>query len=496
MPRLLFFLAFLLPTAAVFGSWAHGVRHTLSNNPDWVSVKPTLERGVMGSTAYLTSPIALAGDRLNTGPWHGYQQLMSGHEVTAASLRFMADVPAGSRLDVLYGDHGIRLSREDAYRSLHFVRDADGRFTSTADLTLPAAAPGPTPIEVHFEATATTLLWAGETVATLPAAPAGPWKIGFRGGMNNLYIDDVVVSGPDGAAALADDFSPRTSWLESFAWAAVLIGLIAGLLALALSRRRRERLAVYATAITFVLLLVGTCGWLADRLVLQHFHGYSTLVFKWRKPFLTTDTTIETPAQARERLRAEAAQSPADQTRVAFVGSSQIWGAGARAFDTHMVSRVERHLTSLTGKPHRTWNTGISGDKSTPLVDSYIADWASWRPHVTVVDLGNNDREPGPFAASLRRLVEHNRTHGVTTALVLEANAPGSPRTTLAGTHEAMRALARELDVPLIDLHGHLTAERETGLVWWDFVHLTDHGQETAARFLAAQIQPLSEGLP
>ncbi len=493
MARVLLILTLLIPTAAVFGSWAQGIRHTLANNPDWTSVKPTLERSVIGSVAYTRTPIALANERLNTGPWHGFQQVMLARPVAPGTIRFSAEIPSGSHLDVLYGDaQGIRLSHSEAYRSVHFRTDGH-RFTETSPLALPDWPDGPVSIALRFDPSGVALHIGEREAARLPHAAPGPWPFGFRGGIHALYIDDVVISGADGAVVFSEDFSPRTHWLESTAWAFALLGLFAGLLALLLARRRRARVVIYASAIVLALLPVGVTGWLADRLVLQGFHGYSTFLFKFQRPFVIGEAKLEEVDAIWERLRREAEDlSQPDAHRIMVIGSSQTWGAGASRSEDHMVSYMEGHLAELgLDRPTVCWSAGVNGRRAEELFDAYRDEWIRWRPKIVLINLGNNDTDAVHFAAQLERIVAMNREQGIRTAFVLEANAPGSPRATLAANHAAMRELAAKHSVPFFDLHGHIHAHHESGFVWWDFVHMTDHGQRMAGRFLAEQLVKL-----
>ena len=53
--------------------------------------------------------------------------------------------------------------------------------------------------------------------------------------------------------------------------------------------------------------------------------------------------------------------------------------------------------------------------------------------------------------------------------------------------HSIMRRTGAATGVPIADLHAHLSdaSRYDSGILWWDGVHLTPWGQELAARFLA-----------
>ena len=50
--------------------------------------------------------------------------------------------------------------------------------------------------------------------------------------------------------------------------------------------------------------------------------------------------------------------------------------------------------------------------------------------------------------------------------------------------HEVMRRVGIAQNVPVIDMHAYLSKKYDDGYLWWDFVHLTDFGQQLVAEKL------------
>jgi lysophospholipase L1-like esterase len=50
-----------------------------------------------------------------------------------------------------------------------------------------------------------------------------------------------------------------------------------------------------------------------------------------------------------------------------------------------------------------------------------------------------------------------------------------------------MREVAARHAIPVVEVHDALAAERDSGFLWWDRVHLTSYGQERLARHLFEQ---------
>jgi hypothetical protein len=117
--------------------------------------------------------------------------------------------------------------------------------------------------------------------------------------------------------------------------------------------------------------------------------------------------------------------------------------------------------------------------------------WAALRPDVLVVNLSNNDG-PRSLEVNLTHLLEFNARERIATVLLLEANSSEVGPEKLGAKHRVVERLAREWKRPVWDLDGYLASDnvRDSGFLWWDFVHMTSWGHEVTAGWLAERIGP------
>jgi lysophospholipase L1-like esterase len=179
-----------------------------------------------------------------------------------------------------------------------------------------------------------------------------------------------------------------------------------------------------------------------------------------------------------------AAQLSPSQTRIVLVGDSTVtddsgWGAGFRR---------------LAGDGIEVVNLAANGRSS----KSYI-DQGRWKEALArrgayyLIQFGHNDepgkgpeRETDPattFRANIIRYVDEARTIGATPILVTSLvrriySEDGTIRTTQTAYVEAVRTIAREKRVPLVDLHAisKNDAEQAGDDVWTDLSPRDDKG--------------------
>jgi lysophospholipase L1-like esterase len=204
-------------------------------------------------------------------------------------------------------------------------------------------------------------------------------------------------------------------------------------------------------------------------------------------------------------MRAQDVRAP---TRIVLVGDSTVtddsgWGAGFRRLVTASAEVV---------------NTAANGRSS----KSFIAE-GRWEEALTkkgqyyLIQFGHNDepgkgpeRETDPgttFRANMARYVDDVRAMGAKPVLITSLvrrlyNSDGTIRTTQTPYVEAVRALAKEKKVPLVDLHAISLADAEQvgDDVWADLsprddkgqvdrTHLNAKGSEVVARMIVDELR-------
>ncbi len=177
--------------------------------------------------------------------------------------------------------------------------------------------------------------------------------------------------------------------------------------------------------------------------------------------------------------------------RVAFLGTSQTWGSGAERIAETFVARCHRLLAQALGDISvETYNFSISGSNSTELLTKYAELWRFSQPDLLVINLSTNDGKSHTLTANLRTLAHLARAAGGRVVFLLEPNAAEVDHRGLQEKHSAIQRLGQELRVPVWNLDGYMSSDPvyDSGIMWWDKVHLTSYGHGVVAEWLAPQM--------
>jgi len=177
--------------------------------------------------------------------------------------------------------------------------------------------------------------------------------------------------------------------------------------------------------------------------------------------------------------------------RVAFLGTSQTWGSGAERISETFVARCHRLLAQALGDISvETYNFSISGSNSTELLTKYAELWRFSGPDLLVINLSTNDGKSHTLTANLRTVAHLARAAGGRVVFLLEPNAAEVDHRGLQEKHSAIQRLGQELHVPVWNLDGYMSSDPvyDSGIMWWDKVHLTSYGHDVVAEWLAPQM--------
>lgn len=441
-----------------------------------------------------------AGNRLNLGVWHGFQELVSQPlpRPVRASFRFRVRergylVFECARLrDEFWG---VRFSADPRYPAVFIHAASSGEFIEKRPL--PAAAPasgrwhactavyGPDQVAIAL---------GGAPLGTFALPQADAYCLGFRGGAQPACVDNVRVV-CRGGAVFSDAFDNRRRCFFSEFWplmrwaaaASMTLGILWWLRTRALER------------VLWTLTALGLC---AAAMALTGY-VYYVYVMAGRYP------TAESAQPMEERLVEQASldkcrqldavfsQRPPSpgETRILFVGTSQTWGAGARDYAHTYPMLIERALNENAppGRCFTCINTGICGQNAAALFTLYETRWMAYKPDLTVIDLGFNDcdRNQAEFGRALEQFAALNRAHGVRTLFVREpTDLDGAG--TVPRCYETMTAVAQAQDVPLVRADERIAERIDDGFLFWDMVHFTPYGHQTMAAIL---LEPIIETL-
>ena len=525
-------------------------RNVLLTNGQWVSSKLLMQMYVMGSEQFMTTRNALFRDRLHLGEWHGFNEVSLKERVEPAAIEYRFRLSRGAYIYFIFnrsasGHSGIRLSRNVKFPSMFYQADRLNKFVSRTalDLTPSGLSDGWHNLVLSFGSGQVIANLDGAALGSMPVKSEGPQIIGLRGGSLPADLDSVRITGTDGHTILDDSFSNRRHYWTILAAVAVVSLLVIGLATIPLLRRHSPiefKLGVFGclmglgVAIMVLSLLFGFDYFFwSSRYPYKDYlpggaHAFaatvqiealrqklflypkdvSTLpsdkelreaITRWDggKPIIFSDIvryTREHPIVSEFLGEGQVRALPpkSDRTiRVAFLGTSQTYGSGAERIAETFVARCHGLLAQALGDISvETYNFSISGSNSTELLAKYAESWRFSRPDLLVINLSTNDEKIDTLTANLRTLAHLARAAGGRVVFLLEPNAAEVEHRGLQEKHSAIQRLGQELGVPVWNLNGYMSSDPvyDSGMMWWDKVHLTSYGHGVVAEWLAPQM--------
>jgi lysophospholipase L1-like esterase len=450
------------------------------------------------------------------------------------------------------GHDGIRLSRNERFPSMLYDADRMNRFLARTSLMLPANAlsDGWHELRLSFEHQDIIASLDGSFLVSVPASKDSQ-IIGLRGGYFSSDVDSVRIVGLDGKNLLDESFRNRQRYRTIMAVVALMTLMPIMICAIPFFRRQYSSqikrtvfrcLLTMAVALTILSMIFSFdyFVWSSRYLYVGYQpgaarpHPVAVRVEALRARLFQASADLADVAQVkavpvRKEIRqtitawngsgggevANVARYNAQDTvpkslsnqelrrlpektvgtiRVAFLGTSQTYGEGAETGATTFVARCHSLVAGrLENDLLETYNFSVEGSNSNQLLKEYLESWRFVRSDLLIVNLSNNDSDAASLSVNLRTLVNDVRSMHAQIVFVLEPNSIEGNLVHLKSNHAAIRKLGEELGVPVWDLHGYLSSEAvyDSGMLWWDSVHLTNYGQSLTARWLADQIKPL-----
>jgi lysophospholipase L1-like esterase len=525
-------------------------RNVLLANGQWISSKLLMQMHVMGSEHFMKTRNALFRDQLHLGEWHGFNELSLKEPVEPAAIEYRFRLSRGAYIYFLFnrsasGHYGIRLSRNATFPSMFYQTDRLNKFVSRTvlDLTPSRLNDGWHNLVLSFGSGQVIATLDGAALVSIPVKIDGPQIIGLRGGFLPADVDSVRITGKDGRTMLDDSFSNRRHYWTTLAAVAVISLLVIGLTTIPLLRRHSlnefklsvfRRLMGLGIAIMVLSLLFGfdyffwSSRYLYDDYLPGDAHPYAITVrieALRKKLFLYPKGASAFPLdkEVRESItrwdgdkliifddivrytrehptvpeflgdgQVRALPPKSDRTiRIAFLGTSQTWGSGAETISETFVARCHGLLAQALGDISvETYNFSISGVSSTELLGKYAESWRFAQPDLLVINLSTNDRKADTLTANLRTLAHQTRAAGGQVVFLLEPNAAEVDHRSLQRKHLSIQRLGQELRVPVWNLDGYMSSDPvyDSGMMWWDKVHLTSYGHGVVAEWLAPQM--------
>jgi lysophospholipase L1-like esterase len=467
--------------------------NTLHNNGRWRSTKYEAAMHLMASEAYYLRPQALASNRLNLSAWHGFNEVMYHEPVELQSIKADVDLGPNAYVSVIFnatetGYAGVRLSNNPHYSSMLFTCAPDGTFVKKQGLAVPRIPAGQHVVQIELTSENVVIIaLSGAALGKFHLDVEQPQRVGFRGGLRTVTVDDVLIRRTDGDA-IYEGFSPRGNIIKTTAGAIALVLLVNLPIALWIRRRRgSRRRALFHVLMWNVLAVVSSVGFYAVQYSTGHYYPDVTAEMqRTEEQFRNMQGTVIMQA-IKENYDEIAIEGV---VRILALGTSQTWGCGASAPDRTMMHLLENQLNTAVPCRYEIINAAVSGTGSGYMYQSYL-QLVRYHPDIVLVNLANNDPADDWFTVYLEKIVDLGATHGSTVVLVAEPNCLEHGERGLFAKYERMRLVAAERNVHFIDLHARMRQRYEEGFLWWDFVHPTDCGHRIAAEALFDGLQPI-----
>ena len=540
-------IAFVVLTALCACLWAEVIlysQNTLFRNSRWMVGKRMAEMDLMGGDATLITRSTLAGNMLHLGSWFGFQEVIFSQKLNPSEIRFRFRLQDRAYVSLIFakteaGFTGIRLSRNSEHRSAYFEATREGEFKSLAILRSLEIADGWHEAIIKISGGTLTATNDGVEILRVKATLPATSQIGFSGGVRDADVDDVVIRDSSGA-----EYTESFRNAQRFLPVAVLnFVTLLGLTAIAIcahwiaARRVDLRAALIMSSVVIgTAILCGGLYFLFDFFYWSHLsvdalsrpipserrmrpkYHVESLRHQFTESWyrlgggtqITTASVIKLGYPANRTwagpifcARGSGCQKISDGKlkevfdqkktayRILFVGTSQTVGGGAQKLEETFFVRTHRFLSKQLAPTVEleSLNMAVSGSTASRLFKEYQEQVIRFNPDMAVINLSNNDNEDD-LERGVSDFLEVNRLRGILTVLLEEAISSEVNPNGLVRKYAILRSLGKRYDVPVLQLHGYLADPdvKDTGLLWWDFVHMTSYGQDRTARWLAPQL--------
>lgn len=495
------FMALLASSVLLSLAFAYQ-KNTLKNNGRWDTTKLLIAPGFMGAQNFHERTQALSGRRLNLGAWHGFQEVVYAKPVQPASVEFKFFCPDSAYFYFIFnksetGFSGVRISTCPLYPTMFISALDNGKFLTKRPFNIDGFSPNDwNHFKIDFLQGGAALYLNGDFVKSFDSETIKDPMIGFRGCYREVLVDDVVARGKDGSILINETFSPSIRvFLIGFIFAiSVLLGISLLILKpwLPFLPDRFSGAAYFSGGVFAVSLAL---FWFAAVKGNQYpsVNGFFSAL---RKQEIDWRENLELIVD-RDLAEKYGNTSHRDSVRVLFIGTSQTSGVGAKREDEIVVNQVQRLLNGGRGDSPRyeCINAAIDSVSSSALITHYERAWIDYGLKACVINLSTNDQvDIGAYRLNLQHFIDLNKARNIKTVFLLEGNSPEKDNRSLILAHEAMSEIGKKNNVPIFNAHEFLIENRDKGIVWWDFVHLTAFGQELLAEFIVKQIKPVIRG--
>ncbi len=544
----IFLLVFICFNAFVLSQFLTKSIHTLSRDHNWLSMKRLSTNCCwpMGTMGFIEQRQVFAGNQLNLSEWHGFNELILNQNLPIKDIHFNVKFEQGSYVWIFFlQDHearyGIRLSQNQLIPSGFFKLNYSGKILTREEMVL-------TFFQESWESVSIKVLsdqiqiTAGGMYYQFKKPDSLSTILSFKTGISRALIDDVVVLNQAGQAIFQDSFSPKPN-LRISIFSLGITFLVTFLLGLGIYFKQRafsweNLIPLVAFQVSGLLILLSLS--LFDFYVWSHryyidlapmekrvSHPRENLIETWRRNsigyletnfFAKKDVLKIEPVISKLYVRTVRKKPPfrddeifwyskdqpvkiiyrpfvkfdmkRPQKLIAFMGTSQTWGEGANTLDSAFLAQTVRKLNLQSGREVAGINFSLQGKVSQNLLAEYKRILEVIKPDLLMVNLGWNDGASEDFKKSLIEIAELSQSLNIKTIFSHEAITNEVPTYYAVNNHSIMTSVGKTYSIPILKFYEYMSSNvnKDSGLLWWDVIHMNQHGHDLASEFFSEQL--------
>lgn len=525
--------------------------HTLSRQTDWLSMKRLSTNCCwpMGTMGFIEQRQVFAGNHLKLSEWHGFNELILNRNIPIQEIKFKVKFEVASYVWIYFlqdkvARYGFRLSQNQLIPSGFFKLDYDGRILTRDERVFAFSNESWESISIKILSDEVQLTVGGMHY-NFKKPDSFTSILSFKTGIRQTLIDDVGIFDRTGQSIFHESFSPKQDLrIIIFSFSLIVFFTLGLVLVFYLKQKafRWENLLPIAAfqvsglIILSYLTIFDFFVW-SHRYYIDHTpiekrvsHPRENGIETWRRNSLALLESTFFPQRIDLKIEPVISQiygrtvkekppfrddeifwyskdqpvkiiyrpfvkleMPRPKKLIAFMGTSQAWGEGATTRESSFLAQTIQNLKLKSGKDLAGINFSLKGKVSRTLLLEYKNILKVLKPDLLVVNLGWNDGASDDFKKSLIEVAEINQSLKIKTVFSHEALTSEVPTYYATDNHSIMTAVGQAYSIPVLKFYDYMRsdANKDSGLLWWDVVHLNQHGHNLAAKFFTDQLNPL-----
>lgn len=479
----------------------------------WLPLKVALNRVAMGAWDFVAQRQAIFNGKLDLGQWYGNNELVSHSKfIDSSCWLFDLTLPRESIFLTTYrrpnkASFALLLSRSKLEQTSWVEFDQRGRYLSKE----------PVQKELNMDVDDQAKLKvcrAGEKILVqINGNDFSEKNIGVEGDRlwfglanrsNRVLVDNIQQYSSQNEVLFEDDFSAGVN-----IWGVLLLSIFFSLIHLTQTKQKRvyeQLLILVVVTICLIFYALFDRYYWAKKLplssaqnstfgmqLLQEFEKYRDEIFPYASFNQVYDqvknTMNDIPLVDYEQHPMTGSYfaygDDKSMQTVLLLGTSQTWGSGATFERFTLGAQTHSLLVRETSQNYLLEVYAVPGAITKTIVDNLPeVNFRNEKWGSIVINLSNNDPDPDEFRKGLNELLLWSQQRSDKIVIVKEANSPEFETNFLKERHKVVGELAMKYRCKVVETDDTIASQDvfRSGHIWWDFVHLTDWGQQLLAQ--------------